>query len=64
MVERRMRQSIFTIASFWYTCWVDAGQPDLKGLVNIHFSDGELKEMQQLDLAWKEGKVKGFNCEK
>jgi len=63
MVERRMRQSIFTIASFWYTCWVNAGQPDLKGLVNIHFSEGELKEMQQLDLAWKEGKVKGFDRE-
>jgi hypothetical protein len=64
MVERRMRQSIFAIASFWYTCWVDAGQPDLKGLVNIHFSEDQLKEMAQLDLAWKEGKVKGFDCEK
>jgi len=27
MVERRMRQSIFTVASFWYTAWVNAGQP-------------------------------------
>ena len=30
MIERRMRQSIFSVASFWYTAWVDAGQPDLR----------------------------------
>jgi hypothetical protein len=29
MVERRMRASIYAIASFWYTAWVEAGQPDL-----------------------------------
>ncbi len=30
MVERRMRASIFAVASFWYTAWVNAGQPVLK----------------------------------
>jgi hypothetical protein len=39
MVERRMRQSIFAVASFWYTAWVNAGQPDLKQLVNKDFND-------------------------
>jgi len=29
MVERRLRQSMYTVASFWYTAWVDAGQPEL-----------------------------------
>lgn len=29
MVERQMRRAIRTTGSFWYTCWVDAGQPDL-----------------------------------
>ncbi len=33
MVERRMRQSINAVASFWYTAWIDAGQPDLDGLI-------------------------------
>ncbi len=28
-VERRMRQAIHSIGSFWYTAWVDAGQPQL-----------------------------------
>lgn len=29
MVERRMSASIYAIASFWYTAWIEAGQPDL-----------------------------------
>ncbi|UTA69505.1 zinc dependent phospholipase C family protein [Emticicia sp. 21SJ11W-3] len=28
-VERQMRASIKMIGDFWFTCWVDAGQPDL-----------------------------------
>lgn len=31
-VERQMRASIKMVGDFWYTCWVDAGQPDLKKL--------------------------------
>ena len=49
MVERRMRQSIYAVASFWYTCWVDAGQPDLKNLVNKNFSEEELKEFEAVE---------------
>src|SRR5690606_7008357 len=32
MVERRMRGAIQRIGSFWYSAWVDAGQPDLHQL--------------------------------
>jgi hypothetical protein len=28
-VERQMRYASQLIGAFWYTCWVDAGQPDL-----------------------------------
>ncbi len=28
-VERRLRLSILRVASFWYSAWVDAGQPNL-----------------------------------
>jgi len=30
MVERQMRSSILATGSFWYSAWIDAGQPDLK----------------------------------
>lgn len=29
MVEQRMRASITLLGGLWYTCWVNAGQPDL-----------------------------------
>jgi len=55
MVERRMRQSIFAIASFWYTAWVNAGQPDLKGLVKQKFSEKDVKEFEELNGKWNSG---------
>ncbi len=55
MVERRMRQSIYAVASFWYTAWVNAGQPDLKELAHHHFSDEELKSFENLNQHWKMG---------
>lgn len=59
MVERRMRQSIFAVASFWYTAWVNAGQPDLKQLTNKEFTADELKEFEELNRSWKKGKMAG-----
>ena len=56
MVERRMRQSVFSIASFWYTAWVNAGQPDLSELVNNDFSDNDKQEFEKLNAAWKNHK--------
>ena len=59
MIERRMRQSIFAIASFWYTAWVNAGQPDLSKLSNKEFSAEELKEFEALENAWLSNPEKG-----
>jgi hypothetical protein len=59
MVERRMRQSIYAVASFWYTAWVNAGQPDLTQLTNKAFSADELKEFEQLNTAWKNNSIEG-----
>lgn len=59
MIERRMRQSIHTIASFWYTAWINAGQPDLKDLVKQKFSDADEKEFESLNSNWNTGKMIG-----
>lgn len=59
MVERRMRQAIYAVASFWYTAWVNAGQPDLTKLTNKEFSADDLKEFESLNAAWKNGPIKG-----
>ena len=52
MIERRMRLSIQSIASFWYTAWVNAGQPDLKELANKKFSEADIKEFEELNSKW------------
>lgn len=59
MIEKRMRQSIFAIASFWYTAWVNAGQPDLTRLSNKEFSPEDLKEFEILNNSWKNSSIKG-----
>ena len=59
MVERRMRQSIFAVASFWYTAWVNAGQPDLTKLSNTSFSPEDLKEFETLNAAGKNSPLTG-----
>ena len=59
MVERRMRQSIFAVASFWYTAWVDAGQPDLSKLTGSNFSEAELKEFEEINKAWRSATMIG-----
>lgn len=63
MIERRMRQSIYAIASFWYTAWVNAGQPDLKSLSNKELSAADLKEFEELNNAWKKASIKGRDHE-
>jgi hypothetical protein len=55
MVERRMRQSISAIASFWYTAWINAGQPDLKALSRQKFSEKDIKEFEELNGKWNSG---------
>jgi hypothetical protein len=53
MVERRMRDAIYAVASLWYTAWVDAGQPDLSLLRNNTFSEADIKEFEWLNQAWR-----------
>ena len=53
MIERRMRQSIQAVASFWYTAWVNAGQPDLKAIIHRELSSQELREFEELNYHWR-----------
>ncbi|WP_342663909.1 zinc dependent phospholipase C family protein [Eisenibacter elegans] len=46
-VERRFRASIKMVGDFWYTCWVDAGKPDLEGLISKKVLEEEMKEMEE-----------------
>jgi hypothetical protein len=63
MIERRMQESITAVASFWYTAWVNAGQPNLKQLTNAAFTSEDLREFDQLNREWLKGKALGKDCD-
>jgi hypothetical protein len=53
MVERQMRLCIRTIGSFWYSAWVDAGQPDIRKLIEYKPSEAELEKSRAELETWK-----------
>ncbi|RYY14365.1 MAG: S1/P1 Nuclease [Chitinophagaceae bacterium] len=63
MIERRMRLSIYAVASFWYTAWANAGQPSLKDLLGAAPDVSTSKEFAELNLNWQTGTPKGKICD-
>jgi hypothetical protein len=59
MVERQMRKSILSVGSFWYSAWVDAGQPDMKKLVKKDISAQERKQIEAEEKLFQNGKALG-----
>ncbi|WP_299826250.1 zinc dependent phospholipase C family protein [uncultured Pontibacter sp.] len=53
-VERQMRLAIKMTASFWYTAWVDAGQPSL-GTLTTALSLDELHRLEMEKKAYETG---------
>lgn len=56
MVERRMRASIISTGSFWYTAWVNAGKPDLNNMKAFELSEEQKKKLEEENRMWKTGK--------
>lgn len=59
MVERQMRASIFMCGSYWYSAWVDAGQPDLRKFRKTELSKEELDEQKNENLHFNKGIIIG-----
>jgi len=57
MVQRRMRASILEIGSFWFSAWVDAGQPNLNKLIAKPLVPGERIKIQRKAALYKQGKI-------
>jgi len=56
--ERQMRSAIKMVGNFWYTCWVDAGQPDLDLLLELRLDQKELEQQGIEAQKWREAKIK------
>lgn len=59
MVERRLTQAIIKVGSYWYTAWVNAGQPNLDELLEKGPSKKLLEESIELDKNYRGNKIKG-----
>lgn len=51
-VERRMKASVAVVGDMWYTCWVNAGQPDLKDLASANLLPEEKSEEAAEQQSW------------
>lgn len=59
MVERRLTQSIIKVGSYWYTAWVNAGQPNLNELLEKKTSQQLAEEDLELNKLFETNKIKG-----
>jgi hypothetical protein len=57
MIEKRMRASILSVGSYWYSAWVDAGQPDLDKLIKRPLTTEQIKEIAKEENLYKAGKA-------
>lgn len=59
MVERQMRSSIIKVGSFWYSAWVDAGQPALNQWHKRELTTTEKILAEREELLFKAGRILG-----
>lgn len=59
MVEKRMQDAIHAVASFWYTAWIEAGQPDLDNFDKPELTEEEKAELKKLENLFQNYEIKG-----
>jgi len=59
MVERQMRAAILSTGAYWYSAWVDAGQPSLENLKKVAPTAAEKRESRKQEAKYKQGKIIG-----
>jgi hypothetical protein len=59
MVERQMRASIIKIGSFWYSAWIDAGQPSLNQWQKRELTASEKTLAEREELLFNAGRILG-----
>jgi len=57
MVKRRMRAAIYEVGSYWYSAWVDAGQPDLDKLIETPLTAEQKQQLNNEEALFKAGKT-------
>jgi len=53
MVERQLQLAVKSVGDFWYTAWVNAGQPELLELLDEKISEEHRKKLEKQKKKWK-----------
>ncbi len=59
MVENQMRASVLMTGSYWFSAWVDAGQPKLKNFPEKEISEEEKLISESADKLFGQGRIIG-----
>lgn len=59
MVEKRMQDAILAIGSIWLSAWIDAGQPDVRKILEIDWTKSDEELQKELEALFRGGKIKG-----
>lgn len=51
-VQRQMRLSIEMVGNLWFTCWINAGQPDLSEMTRFSFNETDKKAEAAEQRSW------------
>ncbi len=63
MVEKQMKHAIQDLSNFWYSCWVNAGKPDLTKLDPEELTERNKKFLKKDTKLIEKGKTFGFRIE-
>ena len=59
MVEKQMRRSIKAVGNFWFSAWVDAGQPKMENMIKVPNSELENRREERLNDKYEGGTIIG-----
>jgi len=59
MVENRMRASVLMTGSYWFSAWVDGGQPQLKNFSKKEISKKEKQNSEDEEKQFNQGRIIG-----
>ena len=59
MVENQMRASVLMTGSYWFSAWVDAGQPKLRDFPSKELSEEEKLQGQEAENLFGKGRIIG-----
>lgn len=57
MIQEQLTRSIYDVACFWYTAWINAGSPNLISLDDPHLTKQNKKNFKIELKAWKKGQL-------